>query len=134
MPRFFHPILKLLAASTHRELQQQLQFLKAENKILRSRLLGCRWTTNPENRWSTGHCSAWKIERYSCKFRTFSRHAPDVAFPSRRSSLIRTTCMDQFPTDKIAIDALRLNKNRARWRTGHVQHPHEEPDIGFGSP
>ena len=38
MPRLFHPLLKLLAHATHRELAAQVQYLKIENEILRSRL------------------------------------------------------------------------------------------------
>lgn len=38
MVRFFHPLLTLLASSTHQELVAQIQYLKAENEILRSRL------------------------------------------------------------------------------------------------
>ena len=38
MPCFFHPDLKLLAGSINHELLIKLQFLKAENEILRNRL------------------------------------------------------------------------------------------------
>jgi putative transposase len=38
MPRFFHPILHLIARATHDELARQVQYLKVENEILRSRL------------------------------------------------------------------------------------------------
>ena len=38
MSRIFHPILYLLACATKQELGRQLQFLKAENEILRNRL------------------------------------------------------------------------------------------------
>ena len=38
MPRFFDPLLKLLMRSTDQELLAQIQFLKAENRILRQRL------------------------------------------------------------------------------------------------
>jgi putative transposase len=38
MVRFFHPLLKLIASATHQELLAQVQYLKAENEILRSRL------------------------------------------------------------------------------------------------
>lgn len=38
MLRFFHPLLKLLASATHQELLAQVQYLKTENEVLRSRL------------------------------------------------------------------------------------------------
>jgi putative transposase len=38
MVRFFHPLLKLLASATHQELLAQVQYLKAENEVLRGRL------------------------------------------------------------------------------------------------
>ena len=38
MPRLFHPLLHILANATHRDLAAQIQYLKAENQILRSRL------------------------------------------------------------------------------------------------
>ena len=38
MPSVFHPLLLILANPTHRELAAQVQYLKAENEILRSKL------------------------------------------------------------------------------------------------
>ena len=38
MSRIFHPLMYLLACATHQELARQVQFLKTENEILRSRL------------------------------------------------------------------------------------------------
>lgn len=38
MSRFFHPIFYLLASVTKKELARQLQYLKAENRILREKL------------------------------------------------------------------------------------------------
>jgi len=38
MARFFHPFLLLLANATHRDMVAQIQYLKAENAILRSKL------------------------------------------------------------------------------------------------
>lgn len=38
MVRFFHPLLRLVASATHRELLAQVQYLKTENEILRRRL------------------------------------------------------------------------------------------------
>lgn len=38
MARLFHPLLKVLAYASHRELATQIQYLKAENEILRSKL------------------------------------------------------------------------------------------------
>lgn len=38
MARIFHPLLLILANATHRELAAQVQYLKAENEILRSKL------------------------------------------------------------------------------------------------
>ncbi len=38
MARFFHPLLRVLASATHRELAAQVSYLKAENEILRSKL------------------------------------------------------------------------------------------------
>lgn len=38
MTRFFHPLVQLLASATQRELVAQIQYLKAGNQILRSRL------------------------------------------------------------------------------------------------
>jgi hypothetical protein len=42
--RFFHPLVHLLARPTHRELAQQIEFLKVENQILRSKLPKGIWT------------------------------------------------------------------------------------------
>jgi putative transposase len=38
MARIFHPLLIMLAGSTKKELTRQVQYLKEENKILRSKL------------------------------------------------------------------------------------------------
>lgn len=38
MPRLFHPLLLILANATHRELAAQVQYLKTENQVLRSKL------------------------------------------------------------------------------------------------
>ncbi len=38
MARFFHPLLRVLASATHRELAAQVSYLKAENDVLRSKL------------------------------------------------------------------------------------------------
>ncbi|MDA7503894.1 hypothetical protein OAF74_02385 [bacterium] len=38
MPNIFHPLLSLIASSTNNELAKYVQYLKAENKILRARL------------------------------------------------------------------------------------------------
>ncbi len=38
MARFFHPLLRVLASATHRDLAAQVQYLKAENEVLRSKL------------------------------------------------------------------------------------------------
>lgn len=38
MSRFFHPLIAVLASLTRIELARQVQYLKAENEILRSRL------------------------------------------------------------------------------------------------
>ena len=38
MPRYFDPLLRLLATSADQQLVAQIQFLKAENRILRSKL------------------------------------------------------------------------------------------------
>ena len=38
MPRLFHPLLRTIAHATHRELAAQVQYLKVENEILRSKL------------------------------------------------------------------------------------------------
>lgn len=40
MARFFHPLLSLLANATESQLAQYVEFLKAENRILRSKLPG----------------------------------------------------------------------------------------------
>ena len=34
MPRFFHPLILMLASLTRHELVRQIQYLKAENEIL----------------------------------------------------------------------------------------------------
>ncbi len=36
--RFINPLLFLVATATHRELARQIQYLKAENEVLRARL------------------------------------------------------------------------------------------------
>ena len=38
MAKLFHPLLTMIASATDRELAKHVQFLKEENKILRSRL------------------------------------------------------------------------------------------------
>lgn len=38
MPRFFHPLLKTLAMARHDQLVAKIEFLKAENEMLRRRL------------------------------------------------------------------------------------------------
>jgi putative transposase len=47
--RLFYPLLTLIASSTDRELAKHVQFLKEENKILRSRIKG-EVHTKPEER------------------------------------------------------------------------------------
>jgi putative transposase len=49
MTRIFHPLLALIASATDRELAKYVQFLKEENKILRSRVKG-QVHTKPEER------------------------------------------------------------------------------------
>ena len=49
MARIFHPLLQLLVCSTRQELARQVQYLKTENQILRSKLPQ-RVTTTPEER------------------------------------------------------------------------------------
>jgi len=51
MPALFHPLLTLIASATNRELARYLQFLKEENKILRSRLSEQVHTTPAERQW-----------------------------------------------------------------------------------
>ncbi len=40
MAKIFNPLLALIASGTDRELAKYVQFLKEENKILRSRIKG----------------------------------------------------------------------------------------------
>jgi hypothetical protein len=40
MAHFFHPVLHLIARATHDELARQVQYLKVEDEIFRSRLSG----------------------------------------------------------------------------------------------
>jgi hypothetical protein len=47
MSRIFHPLMYLLACSTRQELARQVQYLKTENEILRSKLPR-RITVTPE--------------------------------------------------------------------------------------
>ncbi len=49
MAKLFHPLLTLIASATDRELAKHVQYLKEENKILRSRL-GVAVHTRPEER------------------------------------------------------------------------------------
>ncbi len=49
MSKIFHPLLALIASGTDRELAKYVQFLKEENKILRSRL-STEVHTRPEER------------------------------------------------------------------------------------
>ena len=49
MTKIFHPLLALIASGTDRELAKYVQFLKEENKILRSRIPG-EIHTKPEER------------------------------------------------------------------------------------
>ena len=47
MAQIFHPLLSLIASGTDRELAKLVQFLKEENKILRTRIPG-RVHTKPD--------------------------------------------------------------------------------------
>src|SRR4051812_42658937 len=47
----FHPLLMLVASSTESELAHQIEFLKAENQMLRKRLPSARLRTTSTN-WS----------------------------------------------------------------------------------
>lgn len=49
MAKIFHPLLALIASGTDRELAKYVQFLKEENKILRSRIPG-EIHTRPDER------------------------------------------------------------------------------------
>ena len=49
MAKLFHPLLTMIASATDRELAKHVQFLKEENKILRSRL-GKEVHTRPDER------------------------------------------------------------------------------------
>ncbi|MEX0655289.1 MAG: hypothetical protein WD534_04190 [Phycisphaeraceae bacterium] len=49
MPRLFHPLLKMIAHATYRDLAAQVQYLKIENEILRSKLPK-RITVTPSER------------------------------------------------------------------------------------
>jgi len=40
MAKIFHPLLALIASATDRELAKYVEYLKAENKILRARIPG----------------------------------------------------------------------------------------------
>jgi len=51
MAKIFHPLLMMLASSTEKELARLVQYLKEENRILRSKLPK-RITVTPEERWS----------------------------------------------------------------------------------
>ena len=42
MNKIFHPLLALIASATNNELAKYVEYLKAENKILRARIPG-RW-------------------------------------------------------------------------------------------
>ena len=50
MVRVFHPLLFLLARSTADDLQKQVEFLKAENELLRKRLPKKRILPEPAER------------------------------------------------------------------------------------
>ena len=49
MPDIFHPLLALIASATDKELARYVEFLKEENKILRTRIKG-QVHTKPEER------------------------------------------------------------------------------------
>jgi len=49
MARVFHPLFRMLANSTQRELAAQVRYLKEENRVLRSRL-GSKITVTPRER------------------------------------------------------------------------------------
>ncbi|WP_296455562.1 hypothetical protein [Rubinisphaera sp.] len=40
MAKIFHPLLALIASTTDRELAKYVEYLKAENQILRARIPG----------------------------------------------------------------------------------------------
>ena len=48
MAKIFHPLLALIASATDRELAKYVEYLKAENKILRARIPGQIHTTTNE--------------------------------------------------------------------------------------
>ena len=48
MAKIFHPLLALIASATDRELAKYVEYLKAENKILRARIPGQIHTTAGE--------------------------------------------------------------------------------------
>lgn len=50
MPKLFHPLLALIASATDKELAKYVEFLKVENKILRSRISGQIHTTYEERK------------------------------------------------------------------------------------
>lgn len=50
MPRFFHPLLHCFANARHKDLVAQVEYLKAENQVLRSRLPTRITVTPPERK------------------------------------------------------------------------------------
>ncbi|WP_296457090.1 hypothetical protein [Rubinisphaera sp.] len=48
MAKIFHPLLALIASATDRELAKYVEYLKAENQILRARIPGQIHTTAGE--------------------------------------------------------------------------------------
>lgn len=56
MSLIFHPLLALIASVTDRELARYVEFLKEENKILRSRVPGQIHTKPPRFRRAMTSC------------------------------------------------------------------------------
>ena len=100
MPRYFDPLLKLLVGCREQQLLAQIQFLKAENRILRSKLPKCVPVTVQERsrllhfgntlRWSVlkdviSIVSPWTFARWARaakKYpRKYQRRGPKIGRP-----------------------------------------------------
>lgn len=76
MPRVFYPLLKILAHATHRDLAAQVQYLKVENEILRSKLPKRVTVRGAVLGHGSAHCSA--VAEGQSSVRLMTEHPPST--------------------------------------------------------